>query len=82
MKVEIKRTAAAPWETVVGASCRQVDQNHYRVTLPTVAFVPVGELDGMPLRINGVEAQQVIGSNSVGGAITLEVLLPVRRFGN
>lgn len=81
MKVEMKRTADAPWETVAGASCVQVDKNHYRVTLPTVAFVPVAGLDGMPLRIDGVEAQQVLGSQSTGGAITLEVLLPVQRFG-
>jgi hypothetical protein len=45
-----------------------------------MGFVPVGAFDGVPLRINGVEAKQVLGSQSTGGSLTVEVLLPVQRF--
>ncbi len=77
MRVEIMNEGA--WQHIEGASVFGMGRGAFSVTLPTTQLVLLDVFDGLPVRLDGVQALSVHHSRSESNAVTLIVNLPGRR---
>lgn len=75
MSVEYLDPNTCQWIQLNNATVESLGSNRYLVTLAVLPWVHLTTLDGIPLRINGLESFRAWGTRRNGGNLVLDVLV-------